>query len=164
MTPGARILIMLSATVIGLPLWSHADSAAEAHINSPFFQRLEKKFVCVDGCGMALEDCSNSTAQQMRSDLLQMIDEGESEATISSFMVSIYGLEVLREPPKEGFNLLAWILPFASLVFGGVFVFMVVNRWVFARNVRAVESVDSVPLLEDDIFDELIDDERRKLL
>ena len=152
-----RLLIFLSLATIA---W--ADEVVD--VNSPFFQKLEKQFLCVDGCGMALENCTNATAKQMRGDLIEMIDEGANESEIQSYMVSIYGYEVLREPPRQGFNLIVWVLPFAAVVFGGVFVFMVVNRWVFSRKVNREDTVAVSELPDDEVLGELIDQERRKLL
>ncbi len=155
-------LFTFAALLTWMPAWAQVSTKAD--INSPVFQRMERKFQCVDGCGMALEDCSNSTAQQMRSDLLRMIDEGQSETAISTYMVSIYGLEVLREPPREGFNLLVWILPFSLIVFGGVVVFFAVNRWVFSRDIRRAGSAQTIHTPDDDIYDEMIERERKSLL
>ncbi|MCF6335241.1 MAG: cytochrome c-type biogenesis protein CcmH, partial [Spirochaetales bacterium] len=77
-------------------LLSFSISGSEGNnINDPFFQKLEKDFLCVDGCGMALVDCSNKTAEQMRLDLFNFIDQGRTEIEIKTYMAGIYGNEVL---------------------------------------------------------------------
>ncbi len=132
-------------------------------INDPYFQKLEKAFLCVDGCGMALEGCSNQTAKQMRVDLLDFIDQGLTEIEIKMYMVEIYGTEVLREPPKTGFNLIVWITPFMVILAGFVLIFMSVNKWVYYQKV--IKSDEKIIDLENEdvkTYSSLIDEERKK--
>ena len=136
---------------------------AAVDINDPFFQKLEKAFLCIDGCGMALEDCSNRTAEQMRSDLQDFIRQGLSEIEIKNYMVEIYGVEVLREPPKYGFNLIVWTAPFLALLAGFVMIFMAVNKWVFYKRLnRTDDAVDETDNEDVEIYSSLIDEERKK--
>ena len=44
--------------------------------------------------------------------------------------VSQYGEKVLAAPTKSGFNLTAWILPFAALLIAGILVTSVIRTWV----------------------------------
>jgi cytochrome c-type biogenesis protein CcmH len=44
-------------------------------------------------------------------------------------MVEQYGPTVLVEPPKKGFDLLAWIMPIAVPLIALVLVWAVVRRW-----------------------------------
>jgi cytochrome c-type biogenesis protein CcmH len=60
----------------------------------------------------------------------QKIDEGQSAEQITQFFVAQYGEQVLASPPKKGFNLVAWILPFAALLFGGGVVYVVLRKWI----------------------------------
>jgi cytochrome c-type biogenesis protein CcmH len=47
---------------------------------------------------------------------------GENTESIKAYFVQQYGPQVLGEPPREGFNWLAWILPVVVVIGGGVFV------------------------------------------
>ncbi len=40
-----------------------------------------------------------------------------------------YGEKILSAPTTEGFNLLAWTMPFIALVLGGGLIVLVVGRW-----------------------------------
>ena len=50
--------------------------------------------------------------------------EGEDAQSIRTYFLEQYGPQVLGEPPREGFNWLAWILPVVAVVGGGVFLWL----------------------------------------
>ena len=139
------------------------SGSADALRNDPFFQKLEKAFLCIDGCGMALEDCANKTAEQMRLDLLSFIDQGFTEIEIKMYMSGIYGNEVLREPLKRGFNLIIWITPFLVILAGFVMIFLAVNKWVFSREITENREKSTNPETNNSkIYSALIEKERKK--
>jgi cytochrome c-type biogenesis protein CcmH len=56
----------------------------------------------------------------MMADLARQIDAGKSDNEIIAYFVDKYGNPVLAEPPASGFNLAAWIMPFAALAIGAL--------------------------------------------
>jgi cytochrome c-type biogenesis protein CcmH len=68
----------------------------------------------------------------------QGMAEGQSEAEIIQFFVAQYGEQVLASPPKRGFNLTAWILPFAAILGGGGIIYMAVKKWVWQGRQSAI--------------------------
>ncbi len=50
-------------------------------------------------------------SEQIKSKLREQLSSGRSQEEILSYFVERYGPWILREPPKEGLSLLAWILP-----------------------------------------------------
>ena len=48
---------------------------------------------------------------------------------VKAYFVDKYGLWILLAPPRQGFNLLVWIVPFAGLVAGLVVMAVLVRRW-----------------------------------
>ena len=58
-----------------------------------------------------------------------MIRKGNNRAQIIAFYRHKYGEKVLSAPTAEGFNLLAWTMPFIALVLGGGLMVLVVGRW-----------------------------------
>lgn len=91
---------------------------------------ISSKIICQCGCTMVLSTCECDTAEAMNAVLLQKIDEGQSEKQILRYFVAQYGETVLAEPLKEGFNLVAWILPFATIAAGGWVVYIALRKWV----------------------------------
>ena len=66
--------------------------------------------------------------------------EGEDTESIKAYFVDQYGPQVLGEPPLEGFNWLAWILPVLAFAIGGVFVWRQMRRMM-----RSPSDQDAAP-------------------
>jgi cytochrome c-type biogenesis protein CcmH len=58
-----------------------------------------------------------------------MVQQGKSPKEIQDYFVSRYGEFVLLSPPKRGFNLLVWVLPFLAIGLGAGVIYLVVRRW-----------------------------------
>ena len=78
--------------------------------------------------GVRLDSCELKACAQMRDMIATKLSQGENEDAIKAYFVQQYGPQVLGEPPRQGFNWLAWILPFAALVGGGVFAWSKVRQ------------------------------------
>ena len=61
---------------------------------------------------------------------MQKLAQGADVQTIKNYFVAQYGPQVLGEPPMEGFNWLAWVLPVVALVAGGLFVYSRTRKMV----------------------------------
>jgi len=94
--------------------------------------------MCTCGCSMVLYSCQCGTGDQMKADIRQMIDGGMDKQEILDSYVSRYDKTILAAPPKEGFNLSAWVMPFAAIGGASILIYILLNRWS-ARGV-AVES------------------------
>jgi cytochrome c-type biogenesis protein CcmH len=95
---------------------------------------LSGNFICVCGCHQLLNACNHfncPSSGPMFSELGMRVDEGLSDEQIVAYFVDKYGTTVLAAPPVSGFNLAAWIMPFAALGIG-----MIVAIY-FARQFRA---------------------------
>ena len=66
----------------------------------------------------------------MKDVIAQKLAAGEGTQNIKNYFVQQYGPQVLGEPPMEGFNWLAWILPIAVVVGGGIFLWSRARRMV----------------------------------
>jgi len=69
------------------------------------------------------------TAKSMLREVSSLLAKGETETQILHGFEQEFGLSVYIEPPKTGFSLLAWIMPFFYLVAGSVLVVFVIHRW-----------------------------------
>ncbi len=94
---------------------------------------IKKSLVCQCDCAMTVEACQGAmacqVAEQLTAEATTYVEQGlASEAVLATF-VQKYGEHILAAPTKTGFNLLAWVLPFA-LIFGVGFVLVkVLRRW-----------------------------------
>jgi cytochrome c-type biogenesis protein CcmH len=74
--------------------------------------------------GVRLDTCELKACEQMRQEIALKLEEGEDVASIKQYFLEQYGPQILGEPPREGFNWLAWILPVIALGGGAVFLLL----------------------------------------
>ncbi len=98
-----------------------------------------KEFVCNCGCNKMLTDCDMQCGEQLRGVIAGKIGEGWDKPRIMDLLVRNYGEKLLAAPTKSGFNLTAWITPFAAILVGGVMISLAVGEWVARR--RALQRV-----------------------
>lgn len=85
---------------------------------------------CDDKCGKVLINCTCDTSKETRKTLMAKLESGLTVEQIVQQYVDKYGETILSAPTKTGFNLSAWIMPFAALVIGGFGVRKVIQSWV----------------------------------
>jgi cytochrome c-type biogenesis protein CcmH len=89
---------------------------------------LESELVC-PVCGTTLDQSDAPVAQRMKQYIRQRLAAGATEKQIKAELVSQFGPGVLAEPPKSGFDLLAWLVPLAVLFGGALGVGLVAWAW-----------------------------------
>ncbi|MDZ7359658.1 MAG: cytochrome c-type biogenesis protein CcmH [candidate division KSB1 bacterium] len=77
---------------------------------------------------MTADAHSSPIAYEMRMQIRGALAQGKSEGEILQAYVSQYGERILAKPTKQGFNLLAWILPFAALLTGSWILWRFLHR------------------------------------
>lgn len=95
---------------------------------------LEHHIHCQCGCGLDVFTCrttdfSCTVSPAMHMDVLGLVNGGYTGSEIIAAFRRVYGDGVLMAPAKEGFNWLAYILPFVALVGGGGVVVTLLQRW-----------------------------------
>lgn len=85
---------------------------------------------CDDKCGKVLINCTCDTSKETRKSLMANLESGLTVDQIVKQYVDKYGETVLSAPTKSGFNLSAWIMPFAALAIGGLGVRKVIQSWI----------------------------------
>ena len=83
---------------------------------------------CDDKCGKVLINCTCDTSKETRKTLMSKLESGLTVEQIVKQYVDKYGETILSAPTKSGFNLSAWIMPFAALVIGGFGVRKVIRK------------------------------------
>jgi cytochrome c-type biogenesis protein CcmH len=98
----------------------------------PTVAQVTQGLTCQCGCGLTVDNCNMpqcSFSVPLRSEVQSMIDRGQSGAQIIAFYRARYGEKVLSAPTTEGFNILAWVMPFAALFLGTGLVGLAFSRW-----------------------------------
>lgn len=119
--------------IFGIVLFLIALVASPSVADSPTVDGIAQKLVCQCGCLSVLNNCTHGECMvrdQMLGVIEQKLAQGQSEPEIIQFFVAQYGEQVLASPPKKGFNLMAWVTPFAALLFGGAVVTFAIRAWV----------------------------------
>jgi cytochrome c-type biogenesis protein CcmH len=111
-----------------------AAAPALASEERPTLADLEDEIVCPVCTPETLEQSNSPVAERMRAFIVQRIAAGDSKSEIKAKLVAEFGEGVLAAPPKEGFNLLAWVLPLAGVALALVMVTLLVRRrWLRTR-------------------------------
>ena len=127
---GRKILLALLPSILALALLVPAIVAAATPVE---VDDTARELICQCGCGMVLNQCNHaecSSRDQMMASIGTQLDAGRTKQQIVAGFVSQYGERVLSAPTKEGFNLTAWITPFAALLAGAVVVYFLMRAWV----------------------------------
>jgi cytochrome c-type biogenesis protein CcmH/NrfF len=109
------------------------DSSARYH-------DLNHRLMCTCGCAQMLGECNHvgcpSSGQEL-TELSADIAAGMSDKAIFSQFTAKYGATVLAAPTTQGFDLLAWVAPFA--VFGAALLgtILLIRRWAGIAGAKA---------------------------
>lgn len=140
----AAIALFCSAPL----LWSQAKTTVG---------EIKKSLICLCDCNMTVEACEGAmtceAAGKLTTEAQQLIAKGMDKSQILASFISHYGEHILAAPTKKGFNLTAWILPFAAIIIAGVSIVTILRRWVHRSqrqngNAKANEASTTDPIYE----------------
>lgn len=72
--------------------------------------------------GERLEDCKADASAELRDHVKERVAAGWSKQKILNEAAETYGPLILLAPPKTGFALWLWTLPFAAVIIAGIFI------------------------------------------
>ena len=100
--------------------------------NRPTLADLEGEVMC-PVCNTTLDQSSSPAARQIEAFISSRNAAGDSKTEIKARLGAEYGASILAAPPKKGFNLLAWLLPFVALFGGALVLGFLAWRWSHTR-------------------------------
>lgn len=117
--------------------WAHSQSrdaqtlsGSMRNVTTEAVQRVASQLMA-PCCWSGTADAHTSQiAYDMRTQIREALAQGQSEQEILQAYVATYGERILAKPTKEGFNLLAWVLPFFALLAGGYLLWRFLHRHV----------------------------------
>ena len=118
------VAAVLLALVLGAPA-----AASERH---PTLGELEGEVMCPT-CKTTLDQSTAPIADRIRRFISARIAAGDTKTEIKRKLVLQFGPSVLAEPSKHGFNLLAWVLPFAGIGLGALALGALAWHWSRGR-------------------------------
>ncbi len=116
---------MLLAIAVCFSVGASSDSGARMSI-------LSHRLMCQCGCAQLLGECDHVGCPSRDKELGELsadIATGLTDKQILDDFVSKYGMIVLAAPPTQGFNLVAWIAPFAVFAAALLGTILLIRRW-----------------------------------
>jgi len=131
-----KFKLKMVCLVLGLwiyPSYLQADDSikkiypSEGKIGTEF-RDIAYELRCPTCTGLSILESDAAFSVQIKDIVLEQVNAGKSKDEILKYFTERYGPWILRSPPKEGVNLLAWIVPLALLTVGPVLVWLFVWR------------------------------------
>lgn len=130
----------LAAVFLPIPL-------AAMPVTEKSYRWVGERLICqCGGCGYTVYGCNHygcSSAEALRKEVREAIALASSDEEALQLVAAKHGPTILAEPPKSGFNLTAWIMPFAALAVGLFLVTVVLKGW---KRRHAAEAVTAPPV------------------
>lgn len=149
------ILIILSVPAVGL---AQGSDPTDDDVNV-----VAKQLYCPVCENIPLDACGTAACEQWRGIIYDKLKEGWTEDQIKDYFVAQYGDRVLAEPPKQGFNWLAYLVPLLVFAGGGFLLYRGFDQWKQSAPPAAVSGES--PLKEDpsrDLYISRIEEELKK--
>ncbi len=124
-TRTAALIIVACACALALPIVLAAAPTVSV-------QEVSEGLTCQCGCGLTVANCNHPNCEfsvPVREQIARMLGRGMSGAQVIAYFRGKYGEKILSAPTTQGFNLLAWVMPFAVIAAGGALVAFSVGRW-----------------------------------
>jgi cytochrome c-type biogenesis protein CcmH len=103
-------------------------AATGTAVAAPSPSDLEAELVCPT-CKTTLDQSDSPIARRMKQRIRALLSEGATEKQIKAELVAQFGPGVIAEPPKSGFDLLAWLVPLGILAGGALGVGAIAWGW-----------------------------------
>ncbi len=148
-----RIAQLLLVVLLAIGFMGAGDDAR--------FNKLGHQLMCMCSCGQVLLECNHvgcAYSSRMRDELAAGLARGDNDSLILQSFVQKYGNVVLAAPTSSGFNIVAWVTPFAVFVGAMIVTVWLVRLW----KSRAVAQPIPQPSLQTGELDELRKKARRE--
>ena len=104
--------------------------AAESEEFETRFRKLSNELRCPTCQGLSVKDSEAGFSNSIKDKIRELMKHKKSDKEIREYFIERYGEWILRAPPKQGFNLVLWILPGAGIVIGLLWVVFRSKSWV----------------------------------
>ncbi len=104
--------------------------------SSARYDHLNHQLMCSCGCGQVLGECNHVGCPDSPVQLAELrtaISGGMSDKQVLDSFAAKYGATVLAAPTTTGFNLVAWIAPFAVFLAALLGTILLVRHWSIGR-------------------------------
>jgi cytochrome c-type biogenesis protein CcmH len=127
----ARLRLLVAAALVAAATAS--ASAQPKTVSEETVHEVAAHLRCVVCQNLSVADSPSEMAGQMRAIIRERLAAGESPDAVQRYFVQRYGEWILLSPPRRGFNLLVWVLPFVVVAAGLAIVAILISRWTRRR-------------------------------
>jgi cytochrome c-type biogenesis protein CcmH/NrfF len=109
------------------------------------YNALNHRLMCTCGCAEILGECNHVGCQNSTEELNLLrasIANGDNDQKIFDSFAAKYGATVLAAPPASGFNLVAWIAPFAVFAAALLGTILLVRQWSVGKSQPVPQPAD----------------------
>jgi cytochrome c-type biogenesis protein CcmH/NrfF len=113
------------------------------------FNNLGHRLMCTCSCNELLGECNHMGCPDSPRELNELraaIASGLTDQQVLDAFAAKYGATVLAAPPKKGFDLVAWIAPFAVFAAALLGTILLILRW---GGLRGKRNAGTAPELDD---------------
>lgn len=139
-----------------------AQTAPQGQVTDEQVRAIARELWCPLCSNVRLDTCELQACEQMRQEIALKLAEGEDLESIKAYFLEQYGPQILGEPPREGFNWLAWILPFAVLIGSGLFLALRGRRLFTGHKPAPVTNSQAVRPTSDDPYERQLAEELKR--
>jgi cytochrome c-type biogenesis protein CcmH len=122
--PLAALILLLFA----FQAWTQEPLVFENEEQEARYNKLALELRCLVCQNQNLADSDAPLAQDLRREIYDMMQAGQSDEQIKTFMVDRYGDFVLYRPPVQGNTYALWAIPGVLLGIGGIGLFFTIRN------------------------------------
>lgn len=129
----AGALLVVGVLLPGAAPVSAQQPARPASVSEALVYEVAAELRCVVCQNLSVADSPSEMAGQMRAIVRERLAAGESPVQVRAYFVERYGDWILLAPPRRGFTLLVWVVPYVVALLGIALVAVLVTRWTRRR-------------------------------
>jgi len=93
---------------------------------------IEEALTCQCGCGLTVHACNHLNCPSgipLKQEIADELRQGLTRVEVLDHFRLKYGEKILSAPTTTGFNLVAWVTPFAAVLIALLVIILVSRRW-----------------------------------
>jgi cytochrome c-type biogenesis protein CcmH len=114
----AAITLLAACAIVGTVHAIWPSPAAAAPTLEDQVEAIARDLMCPVCAGQTVADSGSQLAEQMRTEIRQRLQAGQTRDEIIAYFVGQFGESVLARPPARGTGLVLWLALPAALLFG----------------------------------------------
>lgn len=95
-------------------------------------QDIEESLTCQCGCGLTVHACNHLQCPSgipLKQEISSQIALGKTREEVLAYFSGKYGEKILSAPTTSGFNIVAWVMPFAAIIVAAAIIVLLTRRW-----------------------------------